>query len=35
MLELSEPVCVVGDIHGQYEDLLMMMQKVGEINTET
>ena len=35
MLVIREPVCIVGDIHGQYEDLLMMMTKVGEPDPET
>jgi serine/threonine-protein phosphatase 2B catalytic subunit len=30
MVRIEEPICVVGDIHGQYYDLLNLLQKSGE-----
>jgi serine/threonine-protein phosphatase 2B catalytic subunit len=30
MIQIDEPVCVVGDLHGQYFDLLNMLQKAGD-----
>ena len=30
LAQIGEPICVVGDIHGQYSDLLNMISKVGE-----
>lgn len=33
LVSLDEPICVVGDIHGQYADLLNMMSKAGEPGT--
>lgn len=30
MVQIEEPICVVGDIHGQYYDLLNMISKAGE-----
>ncbi|KAH7698648.1 protein phosphatase Y at 55A, partial [Aphelenchoides avenae] len=29
MLELTAPICVVGDIHGQYRDLLRIFDACG------
>lgn len=29
MLELGTPLCIVGDIHGQFNDLMRMFSKVG------
>ena len=29
-MQIEEPICVVGDIHGQYSDLLNMISKAGE-----
>lgn len=34
MLIVKEPVCVVGDIHGQYNDLINMMKKLGDPDAE-
>lgn len=33
LVALEEPICVVGDIHGQYADLLNMISKAGEPGT--
>jgi serine/threonine-protein phosphatase 2B catalytic subunit len=33
LVHIEEPICVVGDIHGQYYDLLNMISKVGEPGT--
>uniref|UniRef100_A0A914XZR9 Serine/threonine-protein phosphatase n=1 Tax=Panagrolaimus superbus TaxID=310955 RepID=A0A914XZR9_9BILA len=33
MLELNTPLCVVGDIHGQFNDLMRIFAKVGFPNT--
>lgn len=33
LVHIEEPICVVGDIHGQYSDLLNMISKVGEVGT--
>lgn len=30
LVNISEPICIVGDIHGQYADLLNMISKAGE-----
>jgi len=30
LMQIPEPICVVGDIHGQYADLLAMISKAGE-----
>ena len=30
LVQIEEPICVVGDIHGQYSDLLNMISKAGE-----
>ena len=30
LVQIPEPICVVGDIHGQYADLLNMISKAGE-----
>lgn len=30
LVQIDEPICVVGDIHGQYYDLLNMISKAGE-----
>lgn len=30
LVQIDEPICVVGDIHGQYADLLNMISKAGE-----
>lgn len=30
---IDEPICVVGDLHGQYYDLLNMISKAGEPGT--
>ena len=30
LVRIAEPVCVVGDIHGQYYDLLTMLSKIGD-----
>ena len=30
VLQVNEPVVVVGDIHGQFYDLMHMIEKVGE-----
>jgi serine/threonine-protein phosphatase 2B catalytic subunit len=32
-VQIDEPICVVGDIHGQYFDLLNMMSKAGEVGS--
>lgn len=29
LVKLSEPVCVVGDIHGQYYDFVHLLEKAG------
>jgi serine/threonine-protein phosphatase 2B catalytic subunit len=29
MLKIAEPVCVVGDIHGQYYDFVHLLEKAG------
>jgi hypothetical protein len=29
LVEIDEPICVVGDIHGQYYDFLNMLNKAG------
>lgn len=33
MAQIDEPICVVGDLHGQYYDLLNMISKAGEPGT--
>ena len=33
LAQIEEPICVVGDLHGQYFDLLNMLQKAGEPGT--
>jgi len=33
LAQIDEPICVVGDIHGQYFDLLNMISKAGEPGT--
>ncbi len=33
LAQVEEPICVVGDIHGQYYDLLNMIGKAGEPGT--
>lgn len=33
MVQIDEPICVVGDLHGQYFDLLNMISKAGEPGT--
>ena len=33
LVPIEEPICVVGDIHGQYADLLNMISKAGEPGT--
>ena len=33
MFQIDDPICVVGDIHGQYFDLLNMISKAGEPGT--
>ena len=30
LVHIPEPICIVGDIHGQYADLLNMISKAGE-----
>ena len=30
LVSIPEPICIVGDIHGQYADLLNMISKAGE-----
>lgn len=30
MVKLEEPITIVGDIHGQYHDLLHLLQKSGD-----
>ena len=30
LANIPEPICIVGDIHGQYADLLNMISKAGE-----
>ena len=30
LVRIAEPVCVVGDIHGQYYDMLTMLGKIGD-----
>ena len=30
LLHVEEPVVIVGDIHGQYQDLIHMMRKAGD-----
>ena len=30
LVNIPEPICIVGDIHGQYADLLNMISKAGE-----
>jgi len=30
MVKISEPVVIVGDIHGQYYDLIHMIDKAGD-----
>ena len=35
MVAVEEPVAVVGDIHGQFFDLITMMRKAGEPDTKT
>lgn len=30
LVSIAEPVCIVGDIHGQYADLLNMISKAGD-----
>lgn len=30
LVQIGEPICVVGDIHGQYADLLNMISKAGD-----
>ena len=33
LVQIEEPICVVGDIHGQYADMLNMLNKAGEPST--
>jgi len=33
LAQIDEPICVVGDLHGQYYDLLNMISKAGEPGT--
>ncbi len=33
LAQIDEPICVVGDLHGQYFDMLNMIQKAGEPGT--
>lgn len=33
LAQIDEPICVVGDLHGQYFDLLNMISKAGEPGT--
>ena len=33
LVQIEEPICVVGDIHGQYADMLNMINKAGEPGT--
>jgi len=33
MLQCDEPICVVGDLHGQFYDLINMLNKAGEPDT--
>lgn len=33
LVQIEEPICVVGDIHGQYVDMLNMLNKAGEPST--
>ena len=33
LVQIEEPICVVGDIHGQYVDMLNMLNKAGEPGT--
>jgi serine/threonine-protein phosphatase 2B catalytic subunit len=33
LVQVEEPICVVGDIHGQYYDMLNMISKAGEPGT--
>ena len=30
LVQIAEPICVVGDIHGQYADLVNMIGKIGD-----
>ena len=30
LIKVSEPLCVVGDIHGQYYDLLNLLERIGK-----
>lgn len=30
LVKVSEPVCVVGDIHGQYFDLINLLERIGK-----
>ena len=30
LIKIEEPVCIVGDIHGQYSDLVNVLKKVGD-----